>query len=161
MRSMLTRSTSLARYGRSLGFGLALAFAGVAGCGDDGNKGDKKDAKPAQYDGPTVDGTSTRDLPIASDASDAAPTADSADAPLQPDTKPVDGSITVDGRQQVDGPAVDRGPGIDRYRDTLPVDRGPGVDAPPRIDTRRADGPELDGGTPDLAQTVDVAEENG
>jgi hypothetical protein len=159
MRSMVTRSTCLARYGRSLGFGLALALAGVVGCGDGGSSSDKKDAKPAVMDGPVVDGPATTpDLPITVDTRDALPAVDGADAPITIDTKDapvVDAPPTaVDGRKR-DVPQAETSP-IDRGPDNRPADTAP-RETQPRPDTRKADAGEVDGGSDDAAIDAEQA----
>jgi hypothetical protein len=142
------RPTFMARYGRPLGFGLAIGVGGVAGCGSTGTT---KDALPAAADAYGAD------MPLIVDS---VPSPDTRDAlPLAPDLYGIYWSL--------DGPGGADEAGLPDVSDVSPPDTrdvlpllvdayGLTVDSlPPAVDAYGADrspidardvSPELDGG---------------
>jgi hypothetical protein len=161
------RPTFMARYGRPLGFGLALGIGGVAGCSDSSSDMSKKDALSAGVDayGATIADLAppdTRDaLPPAPDVygvPDLPPLIDTADA------LPIDGVVVdVQPRDAADVlPLIGDAYGVaGDARDTLPppgdlygVFQPETKDVlPPAVDIYAADRPPVD--TRDASPTVD------
>jgi hypothetical protein len=133
------RPSWMRRYGRPLGFGIALGIGGAAGCGDSGNE--KHDALPT-----VVDAYGVRDLPAAIEKQDAPPSgldggADTRDALPGPiDVYGVNDYPKDVDRRDAPPPGLDGAETLDVSRDVLAAEAPPpGIDGATAVDVSPVD----------------------